>query len=71
MIKKSQEQKWQAEEDARTMASYQEIMNDSNRMKRAIAVAKQTAESLSKRATIMKGVASTKVTGNTSRKGKK
>lgn len=55
-----QEQQWQAEEDARTMARYQEIMNDSSRMGRAVKVAKQQAADLNKRAATMSKVASTK-----------
>ena len=31
----AQERKWQAEDDARIMAQYQEIMNDKARMSRA------------------------------------
>ena len=61
MAKKNfDEQKWQAMDDARTMASYQEIINDKARMSRAIKVAKQQAADLNKRAAAMQSVAKTK-----------
>lgn len=56
----SDEERWQAESDASTMATYQEIMNDKARMNRAIKVAKSKAADLSKRATAMQNVARTK-----------
>lgn len=59
----SDEMKWQAESDATTMATYQEIMNDKARMNRAIKVAKTKAADLSKRANAMQNVARTKATG--------
>lgn len=55
-----QEQQWQAEDDARTMANYQEILGDKARMQRAVKVAKQQAADLSKRANAMQTVAKTK-----------
>ncbi len=57
------EQRWQAESDASTMATYQEIMSDRARMNRAIKVAKSKAADLSKRASAMQNVAKTKATG--------
>ena len=48
------EKKWQAEEDARTMARYQEIMNDSRRKNAAIKQAKLEATNLQKRADTMR-----------------
>lgn len=59
---KSDELRWQAESDASTMATYQEIMNDKARMNRAIKVAKSKAADLSKRASAMQNVARTKAT---------
>lgn len=59
---KSDELRWQAENDASTMATYQEIMNDKARMNRAIKVAKSKAADLSKRASAMQNVARTKAT---------
>ena len=50
----SNEKRWQAEEDARTMARYQEIMSDSKRKAAAVAQAKQEAANLQKRANAMK-----------------
>lgn len=64
-----QEQQWQAEDDARTMARYQEIMEDTARMNRAVKVAKQQVTDLSKRMTAMNKVANTKAaTSRTSKK---
>jgi len=47
------EQKWQAESDARVMATYQEILGDKARMNRAVKEAKQQASDLAKRAVAM------------------
>ena len=43
---------WQAEDDARTMARYQEIISDKARLKRATAARKEAAN-LTKRANAM------------------
>lgn len=56
----SEELRWQAESDAQTMATYQEIMGDKARMSRAIKVAKSQAANLTKRANAMQNVAKTK-----------
>lgn len=56
------EQRWQAESDADTMARYQEILSDKARMNRAVKVAKSKAQDLTKRATVMQNVARTKST---------
>lgn len=58
---KKQEQQWQAESDARTMAQYQEIMSDSARKNRAIKEANKQAADLTKRANAMRSAASMKV----------
>ena len=58
-----EEQNWRAEEDARTMAAYQEILGDKARMGRAIKVAKRQAQDLSKRAEAMNNVARTRTKG--------
>lgn len=50
----TRERKWQAEEDARTMARYQEIMGDTKRRTAAIKQAKTEASALEKRANAMK-----------------
>lgn len=55
----SNELKWQAEDDARTMARYQEIMSDNARKTRAIKAAKVEAANLQKRATAMATAAGT------------
>lgn len=60
MIKKSEELKWQAEDDARTMARYQEILADKARMNRAIKEAKKQADDLQKRANAMNTAAQKK-----------
>lgn len=59
---RADELRWQAESDAQTMASYQEIMGDKARMNRAIKVAKSRAVDLTKRANAMQNVAKTKTT---------
>lgn len=59
---------WQAESDARTMATYQEILQDKARMNRAIKEANKQAQELNKRASAMKSAASTRVNNKTSRK---
>ena len=66
-VSKSQEQKWQAESDASTLATYQEIINDKARMNRAIKVAKDRAKDLNKRASAMSNVASFKNGGKMNR----
>lgn len=48
------EKTWQAEEDALTMARYQEIINDSKRRSAAIKQAMRQASELEKRASAMK-----------------
>lgn len=55
-----QDQQWQAESDAHTMAQYQEIMGDRARMNRAIKVAQKQAQDLTRRANAMQTVAKTK-----------
>lgn len=56
----SDEKKWQAEDDAYTMAKYEEIMADSSRRNAAIKAAKEKAADLNKRATAMNKVANSK-----------
>lgn len=46
------EKKWQAEEDAYTMARYEEIMADSARKNAAIKAAREKADDLNKRASV-------------------
>lgn len=48
------EKKWQAEDDARTLSRYQEIMSDSKRKAAAIKQAKVEAARLEKQANNMK-----------------
>lgn len=55
MAKKlNMEKQWQAQDDARTLARYQEIMNDRKRMAAAMKQAKTEAADLEKRANLMK-----------------
>lgn len=54
----SNELKWQAEEDARTLARYQEIMGDSGRKNRAIKEATRQANDLEKRLKTMRAAGS-------------
>ena len=51
---------WMAEEDARIMAHYEEIMQDSKRKAAAVKAAKVMATDLNKRANVMNKVAGTK-----------
>ena len=60
-ISTKERQQWQAEEDAHTMARYQEIMQDKQRMNRAVKEANKQAQDLSKRASAMKSAASMRV----------
>lgn len=55
-----EEQKWQAESDARTMAQYQEILADKARMQRAMKEAQKQAADLEKRTAAMKAAAGKK-----------
>lgn len=56
---KARELQWRAEEDARVMAVYQEILSDKSRAARAMKEAKKQAKDLEKRTNIMKKVAKT------------
>lgn len=51
------EKRWQAENDAETMARYEEIMGDTARRNAAIRVARTKAQDLTKRANAMTTVA--------------
>ena len=65
------EKEWMAEDDARTMAQYEEIMADSARKARAVKAAKDMASDLNKRASAMNKVASNKSKTTSSRSKKK
>ena len=54
----SNELKWQAEEVARTLARYQEIMGDSGRKNRALKEATRQANDLEKRLKTMRAAGS-------------
>ena len=68
---KKEEQQWQAESDARTMAQYQEIISDKARMSRAIKEASKQASDLNKRATAMRNAANVKAKGGAISRKKK
>lgn len=61
-----QDLQWQAESDARTMASYQEILGDKARMARAIKEAEKQARDLNKRANAMQSAAKVRTSTRTS-----
>ena len=67
MVKMKSEQQWQAESDAHTMATYQEIISDKARMNRAIREASKQAKDLNKRANAMRSAASVRSGGKTGR----
>ena len=54
--------KWQAYEDAETLARYQDIMDDPKRKRAAILEAKNKAKDLNKRASLMQRAAGGKIT---------
>lgn len=54
---RKRELEWRAEDDARIMAQYQDIMKDKARMDRAVKVARKQAKDLQERANTMKKVA--------------
>jgi hypothetical protein len=62
-VSKKQEQQWQAQDDARVMAQYQEIISDKARMGRAVKEANKQAQDLTKRASAMKSAAKVKTSG--------
>ncbi len=67
-IKSKDEQRWQAESDAHTMAAYQEIINDKARMQRAVKAAREQARDLTRRASAMQSAANVKAKSNGRRK---
>ena len=48
-----EELRWRAEEDARTLERYQEIINDKPRLERAMKQAQKTIDNLQQRANAM------------------
>lgn len=65
------EKEWMAEDDARVMAQYEEIMADSARRAKAVKAAKDMASDLNKRASAMSKVANNKPKTTSSRSKKK
>lgn len=53
----AEERRWRAEDDAETLARYQAIVEDKNRLREATKVAKQKATDLQRRANAMSKVA--------------
>lgn len=56
-VMSADEKRWQAEEDARTIARYLEIMKDKNRLNEASKIAQKQVEEMTKRLSAMKQVA--------------
>lgn len=56
-VMSADEKRWQAEEDARTIARYLEIMKDKNRLNEASKIAQKQVEEMTKRLDAMKKVA--------------
>lgn len=65
---KINEKQWQAEEDAFTMARYQEIVSDKARMNRAVKEASKQAKDLNRRANAMMSAAKSRSTGKSQKK---
>ena len=63
-LARKRELEWRAEDDARIMAQYQDIMKDKARMDRAVKVARKQAKDLQDRADTMKRVAKTNKKNN-------
>lgn len=57
VVLSNDEKRWRAEEDARIIANYLELMKDKERVKLASEVAKKQVEDLEKRLNAMKQVA--------------
>lgn len=55
-----QELEWRAQDDARILAQYQEILLDKARLKNARSAAKKEVDNLNKRLQVMKKVTATK-----------
>ena len=68
-MNKKEQQKYQAQDDAYTMARYHEIMQDKVRAARAVKVANEQAKGMQMQAKAMQAVAKTKIS-STSRKKK-
>lgn len=68
-MNKREQQKYQAQDDAYTMARYHEIMADKGRARRAVQAAKQQASGMEKQAQAMRSAAKVKV-GSTTKKKK-
>lgn len=66
-ISKKEQQKYQAQDDAYTMARYHEIMQDKARVARAVKVASEQAKGMQMQAKAMQAVAKTK-TNSTKKK---
>lgn len=60
---KQRELEWQAEDDARTIANYQGILDDKARLRRAVKKAKEQAADMQKRAATMSKAASVATKG--------
>ena len=62
---------WQAQDDARILSQYQEILLDKARLNRATKAASKEVENLNKRLAVMKKVTAIKTTKGGKASGKK
>lgn len=67
-MNKREQQKYQAQDDAYTMARYHEIMADKSRARRAVKAAQQQASGMEKQAQAMRSAAKVKVGSTAKRK---
>ena len=67
-MNKKEQQQYQAQDDAYTMARYHEIMADKARAKRAVKAAQQQANGMEKQAQAMRSAAKVKVATTTRKK---
>ena len=67
-MNKKEQQKFQAQDDAYTMARYHEIMQDKGRAARAVKVANEQAKGMQMQAKAMQAVAKTKISSMSRKK---
>lgn len=67
-MNKKEQQKYQAQDDAYTMARYQEIMADKGRARRAVKAAQSQAKNMEAQAKAMKSAANVKVSSTRKKK---
>jgi hypothetical protein len=67
-MNKKEQQMYQAQDDAYTMARYQEIMADKGRARRAVKAAQSQAKNMEAQAKAMKSAANVKVSSTRKKK---